>query len=194
VLWNNALVSATVLKTFAQAFADGSWWGRLVENAVGAHLLNGLHGSAWGVTYWRDATEEVDFVVSQGTRDLGHRGEKRSRRQSQRDDGIRKRYPRPRSGWSGQPGSIWRNSSPVRPPSGFSEARLVFFLLARVEDTGSGWRTPYLVPRPWRTRLERIEDRSQFCAGTGAVPFMRGSSNSRLRRGVVTVRRTVRKR
>jgi predicted AAA+ superfamily ATPase len=69
VLWNNALVSATVLKTFEQAFADGSWWGRLVENAVGAHLLNGLQGSAWGVTYWRNAAEEVDFVVSQGAQD-----------------------------------------------------------------------------------------------------------------------------
>ena len=31
VVWNNALVSATVLKTFEQAFADGSWWGRLAE-------------------------------------------------------------------------------------------------------------------------------------------------------------------
>ena len=45
------------------------WWARLVENAVGAHLLNGLQGSAWGVTYWRDATAEVDFVVSRGTQD-----------------------------------------------------------------------------------------------------------------------------
>ena len=69
VVWNNALVSATVLKSFEQALADGAWWGRLVENAVGAHLLDGLQGSAWAVTYWRDAAEEVDFVVSQGVQD-----------------------------------------------------------------------------------------------------------------------------
>lgn len=66
ILWNNALVSAATLKTYDQAFADGSWWGRLVENAVGAHLLNHLQGPAWSVTYWRDAGEEVDFVVSHG--------------------------------------------------------------------------------------------------------------------------------
>ena len=66
ILWNNALVSAATLKTFDQAFADGSWWGRLVENAVGAHLLNHLQRPAWSVTYWRDAGEEVDFVVSHG--------------------------------------------------------------------------------------------------------------------------------
>lgn len=69
VLWNNALVNAVSLKTFAQAFADGAWWGRLVENAVGAHLLNNLHGPAWSVTYWRDGTKEVDFVVSHGAHD-----------------------------------------------------------------------------------------------------------------------------
>jgi hypothetical protein len=41
----------------------------LPKYAVGAHLFNGLLSSAWGVTYWRDATEEVEFVVSQGTQD-----------------------------------------------------------------------------------------------------------------------------
>ncbi len=66
ILWNNALVNATSLLTFDHAFADGSWWGRLVENAIGAHLLNHLQGQAWNVTYWRDAGEEVDFVVSHG--------------------------------------------------------------------------------------------------------------------------------
>lgn len=66
VLWNNALVSSLSLRSFEQAFADGSWWGRLVENAVGAHLLNHLHGPAWSVSYWRHGGEEVDFVVSHG--------------------------------------------------------------------------------------------------------------------------------
>jgi uncharacterized protein len=73
VLWNNALVSATVLKTFEQAFADGSWWGRLVENAVGTHLLNGLYGSAWSLTYWRDGTAEVAFVIGQGAHAIRRR-------------------------------------------------------------------------------------------------------------------------
>jgi predicted AAA+ superfamily ATPase len=68
VLWNNALVNALSLLSRKQARADGSWWGRLVENAVGAHLLNGLQGPDWSVTYWRDRDAEVDFVVAHGTR------------------------------------------------------------------------------------------------------------------------------
>jgi predicted AAA+ superfamily ATPase len=67
LLWNNALVSALGLRTYKQAMADGAWWGRLVENAVGAHLLNGLPAANFGVTYWREGDREVDFVVSQGT-------------------------------------------------------------------------------------------------------------------------------
>ncbi|OGA69297.1 MAG: hypothetical protein A3G83_04810 [Betaproteobacteria bacterium RIFCSPLOWO2_12_FULL_68_20] len=66
ILWNNALVNAVTPKTFEQGLAEGAWWGRLVENAVGAHLLNHLHGPEWSVTYWRDGVEEVDFVVSRG--------------------------------------------------------------------------------------------------------------------------------
>jgi len=68
VLWNNALVSAGARPSFAEAQADGAWWGRLVENAVGAHLLNHLQGAPWSVTYWRDGTAEVDYVVSRGAR------------------------------------------------------------------------------------------------------------------------------
>lgn len=67
ILWNNALVNAPSLKTFAQARADSAWWGHLVENAVGAVLLNALQGPMWNVAYWRDGTDEIDFVVSHGS-------------------------------------------------------------------------------------------------------------------------------
>ena len=45
---------------------DAGWWGRLVENAVGAHRLNHLPAPEWGVTYWRRGNAEVDYVVERG--------------------------------------------------------------------------------------------------------------------------------
>lgn len=69
VVWNNALVTALGLAGFDTARADASHWGRLVENAVGAHLLNRLQGAPHEVTYWRERSDEVDFVVRAG-RDL----------------------------------------------------------------------------------------------------------------------------
>jgi len=43
-------------------------WGRLVESAVGAHLLNSSMGTTAEVFYWRDRGREVDFVVRLGKR------------------------------------------------------------------------------------------------------------------------------
>jgi predicted AAA+ superfamily ATPase len=68
ILWNNALINALSLRSRRDVMADGGLYGRLVENAVGAHLLCGLPPTEFGVTYWRDGPEEVDFVVSHGKR------------------------------------------------------------------------------------------------------------------------------
>jgi len=66
ILWNNALVNALSTKTFKESVSDEVWWGRLVENAAGAHLFNSLPGSRYQMTYWRDADREVDFVITAG--------------------------------------------------------------------------------------------------------------------------------
>ena len=67
---NTALMSALSGYTFEEARADRSFWGRLVESAVGAHLCNSgapevrLH-------YWRRRDREVDFVLTRGPRLAG---------------------------------------------------------------------------------------------------------------------------
>jgi hypothetical protein len=42
---------------------QGDAWGRLVESAVGAHLVN-TAGRDVEVTWWRERDREVDFVLS----------------------------------------------------------------------------------------------------------------------------------
>ena len=66
VVWNNGLVSAVNLQSFAAARQDSTWWGHLVENAVGAHLLNYLQGPSYEVAWWRNGRHEVDYVVRSG--------------------------------------------------------------------------------------------------------------------------------
>ena len=62
---NTALMSALSGYTFEEARADRTFWGRLIESAVGAHLFNSgvpeirLH-------YWRHRNREVDFVLARG--------------------------------------------------------------------------------------------------------------------------------
>lgn len=66
VLLNNALVTALHPTTFEAARHNQAWWGRLVENMVGAALLNNHPGQDVRVTYWRERDLEVDFIVQRG--------------------------------------------------------------------------------------------------------------------------------
>ena len=63
--FNTALVSAQLTQGFAAVRQDGEQWGRLVESAVGAHLLNAAP-PGMEVTYWRERNHEVDFVLRYG--------------------------------------------------------------------------------------------------------------------------------
>ncbi len=66
VLWNQALINALASRPFETARLDPEWWGRLIENAVGAHLLNHLVAPEWKIMYWRRGDAEVDYVVERG--------------------------------------------------------------------------------------------------------------------------------
>ena len=62
---NNALMTADSGYSFAEAQADRTFWGRIVESAVGAHLYN-TAALDIRVLYWRDGVREVDFVLQRG--------------------------------------------------------------------------------------------------------------------------------
>lgn len=64
---NMALMSAGSGYTKAEGRADRSYRGRVVESAVGAHLCN-TASSDCNIYYWRDGTNEVDFVLERGAR------------------------------------------------------------------------------------------------------------------------------
>ncbi len=67
---NTALMTAGSGYGFKEACADRTFWGRIVESAVGAHLLN-TATSDIRVYYWRDGQHEVDFVLRRGPRLVG---------------------------------------------------------------------------------------------------------------------------
>ena len=67
---NTALMTAGSGYSFAEARADRTFWGRVVESAVGAHLFNTARPDL-GLSYWRDGPHEVDFVLRRGPRVAG---------------------------------------------------------------------------------------------------------------------------
>ncbi len=64
---NMALMSAGSGYSKSGAQADRGYRGRMVESAVGAHLHNTAAPDC-RLHYWRDGTNEVDFVLERGTR------------------------------------------------------------------------------------------------------------------------------
>jgi len=63
---NTALMSAQKPLPFEVARQNGDIWGRLVESAIGAHLVNTTRGTQIEVFYWRDGNNEVDFILRKG--------------------------------------------------------------------------------------------------------------------------------
>ncbi|MBO7055217.1 MAG: ATP-binding protein [Bacteroidales bacterium] len=63
---NNALMSIQSMKTLAEAKADTTYWGRLVESAVGTYLLNYSKTEGYELYYWNENSKEVDFVLKYG--------------------------------------------------------------------------------------------------------------------------------
>jgi len=65
-IMNTALVTATSSYSFVSARQDREYWGRLVESAVGAHLVNSTRGKKIEVFYWLERNQEVDFILRSG--------------------------------------------------------------------------------------------------------------------------------
>jgi predicted AAA+ superfamily ATPase len=65
---NTALMTAPAPLDLEAARRDREFWGRLVESAVGAHLVNSAAGTQVEVFYWRERNREVDFVLRAGRR------------------------------------------------------------------------------------------------------------------------------
>ena len=60
---NTALISAQRNEFFEEISQNPKEWGRMVESAIGAHLVNSALTEGFKIYYWRERNEEVDFVL-----------------------------------------------------------------------------------------------------------------------------------
>ncbi len=60
---DTSLLSVFSGNTFVEVRKQPDTWGRHVESAVGAHLLNSSVKGEYEVFYWREGNDEVDFIV-----------------------------------------------------------------------------------------------------------------------------------
>lgn len=70
MVYNTALLTAQTNTTFHRTFTTPNLWGRWVESAVGAHLLNQADEYDYKLYYWREKSDEVDFIVESGEQQI----------------------------------------------------------------------------------------------------------------------------
>jgi predicted AAA+ superfamily ATPase len=68
---NNALISAQRSDTFKDISTKPDEWGRMVESAVGAHLINHSLTEGFELYYWRERNNEIDFVLQRKKKIIG---------------------------------------------------------------------------------------------------------------------------
>lgn len=62
-VFNNALKMVYSPFTFEQSILDRKMWGRLSESGIGAYLVSQAFVHRFEVFYWRERSEEVDFIL-----------------------------------------------------------------------------------------------------------------------------------
>lgn len=80
-VYNSGLLSATSSLSFNDAYLDPQQWGRWVESAVGAYLINHADRLEYKLYFWRHDGNEVDFIL-QSSRKLVAIEVKSGRRQN----------------------------------------------------------------------------------------------------------------
>jgi predicted AAA+ superfamily ATPase len=66
IVHNTALMSSAATELFKEITTLPERWGRFVESAIGAHLLDGHVKGYYSLHYWRHGNDEADFVLVKG--------------------------------------------------------------------------------------------------------------------------------
>lgn len=70
-VYNSALLTSQSNASFDQIQLNPEMWGRHVESAIGAHLINESRIADFQLFYWRHRNNEVDFVLKRGKTIIG---------------------------------------------------------------------------------------------------------------------------
>ena len=78
---------------FAMAKEDDTFWDRLVESAVGTHLVNSVTGEDVSLGYWREKQNEVGFVLHNEYATVAFEVKSGGRTYGRGMDAFLRRYP-----------------------------------------------------------------------------------------------------
>lgn len=112
---NNALFSSRLGERFADIGTRPELWGRIVESAVGAHLINAANRGSFELYYWRENNMEVDYVAVRGNKCLALEVKSGFRGKVTGLNAFRKYCPECKALFIGQQGIPWETFLSMEP-------------------------------------------------------------------------------
>lgn len=105
---NMALYSSISRKLFNEIYVNAAEWGRVVESAVGAHLMCSYQLGEIDLFYWREVNDEVDFVIQKGKNILAIEVKSGGKRSNRGISVFKKKFPDAKIILVGDSGIPWQ--------------------------------------------------------------------------------------
>ncbi len=114
-VYNTALMTAQKNSTFKEILFKPEEWGRHVESAIGAHLLNHSRSGYFVVYYWRHQNHEIDFVIKKGTQLIGLEIKSGPKKLAKGSREFQKVFPESKPMLIGESGLPWQDFLLINP-------------------------------------------------------------------------------
>jgi hypothetical protein len=116
---NPALYSSQLVDSFEKVQLNPALWGRVVESAIGSHLLNFSIQEKYELHYWREGDMEMDFILSKGDKSIAIEVKSGYRTKALGADAFHKKYPETRLLVIERNGISWQEFLRVNPSTLF---------------------------------------------------------------------------
>lgn len=114
-VYNTALISSQSNKTYKEAFKRPEEWGRIVESAIGSHLINQSMTEGFELFYWRERNDEIDFVIEKNQKVIGIEIKSGASRSSSGMAAFQKHFKPQKVLLVGNSGILWSDFLKINP-------------------------------------------------------------------------------
>jgi predicted AAA+ superfamily ATPase len=118
-VYNTALITAQQPETLAEVQKKPETWGRWVEVAIGAHLVNNQLSGGYTVLYWRHRNDEIDFVLERKGKVIGIEVKSGAALRTKGMDAFKKMYHPEKILLVGNSGIPWPDFLKIQPSTLF---------------------------------------------------------------------------
>jgi len=112
---NTALISSQSGDSFSEAQLKPEYWGRIVESAIGSHLINYSITEGFTVSYWRGRKAEGDFVLEKKGKIVGIEVKSATPRSVSGMEAFKRTFNAPKLLLIGNTGIPWQEFLKINP-------------------------------------------------------------------------------